>query len=265
MKKSRLGAVLAGGVLVLAFAGTALADGTVDWNGKNGLDAQPCTGDHAGQTHWIFNPGGNDSVTAAELWIDGADAGAMQQNGGGSWSLFVDGGIPGSAAVAFTGSLGSGNTVLTISCTGETTTTTSSESTTTSSEQTTTSSEETTTTEETTSSQETTSSEETTTSEETTETGSVSDTTSSQETTSESSSESSSTATTSTETSTTHTPSGSVEAETGTPTTTPPPTDTLSSTSSPSDGSWQLFLLGASGVLAGILLLKPAKAKARKR
>jgi hypothetical protein len=257
MKKSRLGAVIAAGAMLFVFAGTALADGTVDWNGVNGVDAQPCTGDHAGQTHWIFNPGGGDSVTAAELWIDGADAGAMQQNGGGSWSLFVDGGIPSSAAVAFTGDLGSGKAILTISCTGETTTTTSSESTTTSSEQTTTSSEETTTTEETTSSQET------TTSEQTTETGSVSDTTSSQETTSDSSSESSSTATTSTETSTSHT--GSVEAATGTPKTTPPPTDTLSSASSPSDGSWQLFLLGAAGVLAGILLLKPASAKARKR
>ncbi len=102
---------------IMAFAvqpRSVLADGTVNWQG-NGSDAQACTGDHAGQTHWVFT--GGDGVTSAELFVDGVDQGAMTENGSGSWSEYVDGGLPSSAYVTYVGSIGN-NAVLTISCLG---------------------------------------------------------------------------------------------------------------------------------------------------
>lgn len=102
--------------LTKSLSNLAFADGSVNWTG-NGSDASLCTGDHAGQTHWVFNTGGNDTVTAATLHI-GADSYSMDQNGNGSWSVYVPGGAPSSAYVTYTGSLGNGNPVLTISCLG---------------------------------------------------------------------------------------------------------------------------------------------------
>ncbi len=110
--------VLAAFMLVLSFgSASAFADGTVPWRG-NGSDAAPCTGQYAGYTHWIFTTGGNSSVTSATLTVDGTGGYQMAQNGNGSWSYYVLGGLPNSASIAYTGNLGSGNAVLTISCLG---------------------------------------------------------------------------------------------------------------------------------------------------
>jgi hypothetical protein len=52
---------------------------------------------------------------------------------------------------------------------------------------------------------------------------------------------------------------------TGTPEITPPPTDTLSTSTTPSNDSWRLVLIGMAGILAAVLLLTPAPAKRRIR
>jgi hypothetical protein len=117
-------------VLAAAFATAAIAvtpafaDGTVTWGGQ-GTFAECGEGETPG-LHWIFTPGGNDSVTAATLTVNGSEVLPMSQSGGGSWSADSSGATePTSASVAFTGSLGSGNANLVIShgCfAGETTT-----------------------------------------------------------------------------------------------------------------------------------------------
>jgi hypothetical protein len=247
MKKSSIGAVIAAGMLVFAFAGTALAGGTHTWDGQgveNGDVDHNCDGLEPGELLWIFT---GDPVLPATLNINGNGYSGSQGGGPNSSWHFVTPwfDLDPDVTDASIDYVNDGQLTISHGCPAETTTTTSSESTSTSSEETTT--EETTT-------------EESSTTEETTETGTVSETTSS--------SESSSTDTTTTATTTTNTPSGTVDAATGKPNSpkaTPPATDALASTSSPSDSSWQLFLLGAAGVLAGILLVKPASAKARKR
>lgn len=104
---------------LVAIAGltVAHANGVVAWTG-NGSDAARCT-DRPDNTlsHWIFTTGGNDSVTSATLTVDGVEY-PMTQNGAGSWSADVPGGVPSSAFVTFEGDLGKGNAVVTISCLG---------------------------------------------------------------------------------------------------------------------------------------------------
>ncbi len=102
---------------VASFPAKAFADGSVPWVG-NGSDAGLCTGQYAGYNHWIFTTGGNSSVTSATLTVNGAGGYSMTQNGNGSWSVYVLGGLPSSASVAYVGDLGNGNAVLTISCLG---------------------------------------------------------------------------------------------------------------------------------------------------
>ena len=133
MNKHRIGALIAAAALTLTFAGTALADGTVNWDG-NGITAgqfnnEVCNDANApGTMLWIFSPGGNDSVTGAELTVNGVNYGAMNQDNG-QWKLqipLIAVGDVDSASVSFTGELGSGNAVVTIShfCGDVTTTTT---------------------------------------------------------------------------------------------------------------------------------------------
>jgi hypothetical protein len=95
------------------------AGGIIAWNGVNGLDSAPCTGDYAGMTHWVFTTGGGD-VTSADLTVGGVDEGAMAENsdnGTASFSMYVAGGAPASASVSYVGTVGNG-AHLTISCLG---------------------------------------------------------------------------------------------------------------------------------------------------
>jgi hypothetical protein len=93
MNKHRIGALIAAAALTLTFAGTALADGTVDWTG-NGISAgqfnnEQCdAANPAGTMLWVFSPSGNDSVTAAELTVNGTNYGAMNQDNG-QWKLRI--------------------------------------------------------------------------------------------------------------------------------------------------------------------------------
>ena len=234
MNKHRIGALFAALALTLMFAGTAFASGSVDWTGNGITDGhfntEQCDeANPAGTMLWVFSPGGNDSVTAAELTVNGTNYGAMNQDNG-QWKLqipLIDAGDVDSASVSYTGSLGNGNPVVTIShfC-GET------ETTTTTTEETTSS----TTTEETTSS---------TTTEETTSSTTTDETTSS--TTDET------TSTTSNET----TPEGSVEELT------PPHTDTIGQPTSSSTVSTSLLLVLA-GMLSAALVVIPAAARKRR-
>ena len=115
MNKHRIGALIAAAALTLTFAGTALADGTVEWTG-NGISAgqfnnEQCdAANPAGTMLWVFSPSGNDSVTAAELTVNGTNYGAMNQDNG-QWKLripLIAAGDVDSASVSFTGSLGTG-------------------------------------------------------------------------------------------------------------------------------------------------------------
>ena len=58
---------------------------------------------------------------------------------------------------------------------------------------------------------------------------------------------------------------GEVAGETATPKVTPPPTDTLPITGTPGGDSWRIALLAIAGLLATLLLLTPAPARARRR
>jgi len=237
MNKHRIGALIAAVALTLTFAGTALADGSVNWEG-NGITAgqfnnEQCDDANApGTMLWVFTPGGNDSVTGADLIVNGVNYGPMNQDNG-QWKLRIPLIAPGdidSASVEFEGSLGSGNAVLTIShyC-GEVTTTTTDEITTTTTDDTTTTTDETTTTTVTTV---------TTVSIDTQCIGC-------------------STTTTSDTTSEETTPGGSVEELT------PPSTDTIGAPTSPSSVSTSLLLVLA-GVLATALVVIPAAARKRR-
>jgi hypothetical protein len=93
----------------------AFADGSVNWTTGQGTYAACGEGETPG-LHWVFTPGGNDSVTAATLTVNGSEVLAMTQSGGGSWSADSSGASePTSASVAFTGDLGNGNANLVIS------------------------------------------------------------------------------------------------------------------------------------------------------
>jgi hypothetical protein len=115
----KLGALVAClGLALLVWPSVAAhADGLVNWTG-NGTDAKPCTDRPDNSlSHWIFTTGGGSTVTAAVLTVDGTDY-TMSQSGSGSWSADVPGGVPTSASVTYTGDLGTGQAVVTISCLG---------------------------------------------------------------------------------------------------------------------------------------------------
>jgi hypothetical protein len=111
--------------LALVFAGSALADGTYNWNGVNGLTA--CAPGTQGTMLWIFNPH-SSTVVPGDLtvtWGDGTTvtypaSGWINPGGSQNWHYTVD--IPNdstavpptAASVAYTGDLGN-PAILTIS------------------------------------------------------------------------------------------------------------------------------------------------------
>ena len=90
----------------------ARADGVVNWTG-NGWPNPTCSSSSTTML-WIFTTGGNDSVTAADLTVNGTDYGAMTQMGQGSWHLTIayQDMTGGTARVAYTGGLGKPNSFL---------------------------------------------------------------------------------------------------------------------------------------------------------
>jgi hypothetical protein len=108
---------LAGMLFVgLANAAPALADGTVVWTGKGADSVGPCEPGEDPIIHWVFTTGGNDTVTAAVLTVNG-NTYPMSQSGQGSWSADVPGTDPATttAFVSYTGNLGAGNANLVMS------------------------------------------------------------------------------------------------------------------------------------------------------
>jgi hypothetical protein len=123
LKKLTKAGLVAGAVasLSIAGAGTAWA-GTVAWDGVRGLDSiTECLPGEEPGLHWIFTPGGTNSVTSATLHLDGATYPGTQA-GGGAWHFDTpgDADLGGGAFVDYTGTAGR-NALLTISdgCTGE--------------------------------------------------------------------------------------------------------------------------------------------------
>jgi hypothetical protein len=108
---------LAGMLFVgLANAAPALADGTVVWTGKGADSVGPCEPGEDPIIHWVFTTGGNDTVTAAQLTVNG-NTYPMSQSGQGSWSADVPGTDPATttASVFYSGNLGAGNANLVMS------------------------------------------------------------------------------------------------------------------------------------------------------
>jgi hypothetical protein len=128
-KRSKLAALIGAGLLTFGVAGIALADGTVNWDGSQGLtngeptNTQCDANNPAGTVTWVFTLGGSNSVTSATLTISGSGAGAAA----GSYPSTPTGNeikfqtpIPDdfsttSASVAYVGDTGSGEVNLTIS------------------------------------------------------------------------------------------------------------------------------------------------------
>jgi hypothetical protein len=107
------------GMLVVGIitAGPAMADGVVHWTGKGTDSVGPCEPGEDPVFHWVFTTGGNDTVTAAVLTVNGTDYPMSQSGQGGSWSADVPGTDPATttAFVTYTGDLGRGNANLVIS------------------------------------------------------------------------------------------------------------------------------------------------------
>jgi hypothetical protein len=113
----RLFIVLGSALAALVFsASPAFADGTVPWEGNGSGNNVPCGPEESPGFHWIFSPGGNDSVTGATLTVNASETVPMTQSGMGSWSGDSSGSsMVTSASVDYVGTLGNGNPVLTIS------------------------------------------------------------------------------------------------------------------------------------------------------
>jgi hypothetical protein len=113
----RLFVVLGSAFASLAlFASPAFADGTLDWMGQGDENNVPCGPNETAGFHWVFSPGGNASVTGATLTVNGTEVVPMSQSGMGSWSGDSSGSsMVTSASVAYEGTLGNGNPLLTLS------------------------------------------------------------------------------------------------------------------------------------------------------
>jgi len=231
MKKHRIGALIAASAMVLTFAGSAFAQDGNQTNVASGDATVLCTGGPGGditpidgKVAWVFVHAGKDIVGPGTLTANFVGAGQQTADS------YVQGGIKyliwtdaPETLSNFSDTIEGGVLTLSHVCLGETvTTTTSDESSTT----TTTSDESSTTT----------------------------TTTSDESSTTTTSDESSTTSTLSSET--TGSVSNSSEEKT------PPSTDTISSgDSGTSSGSLLALLVGATGVLAGVLLLSPRFAR----
>jgi len=118
MKRGALGVALAAFTVVAMTMNAAnAASTTITWNGQ-GSDNLPCSSGG----HWVLTSSGpNTTISSAELFVNGADQGAMSQNGGGSWSADSSGalsssGTTASVDVSYTGDAPRGQLVLS-SCT----------------------------------------------------------------------------------------------------------------------------------------------------
>jgi hypothetical protein len=118
MRPVRMVLVTLAGMLFVGLASSALAQtgGTVQWTGQGADSVGPCKPGEDPIIHWVFTTGGNDTVTAAELTVNG-NTFTMSQSGQGSWSADVPGTDPATttAFVTYTGNLGSGNPNLVMS------------------------------------------------------------------------------------------------------------------------------------------------------
>ena len=113
MMKVRIGALLAAAAVVLTFAGTALADGSLDWNGTNGWPVKDnCTNSQPGEMLWIFT---GDSAADVVLTMNGSTYTGVQQ-GKGTWQIVTPyvTSAP-TASAAWTGDFANTNATLTIS------------------------------------------------------------------------------------------------------------------------------------------------------
>ena len=139
MKLRRLASFVAASAVIIGTfgmsTGTVLgADGQVEWTGNGASNGLPndikCDENHTPYLYWVFSPGGNDSVESATITFGGTGFGTYDlDQDSGQWKLtdgpwFDLGGL--TAVVDYTGSLGNGKAVVTIShgCPGTTTTTT---------------------------------------------------------------------------------------------------------------------------------------------
>ena len=86
------------------FPKPAFADGTVNWTGQG--DNEPCDEGETPGFHWVFTPGGNNTVTDADLTVNGIGPVQMTGNGNGppfgSWSADVVSGEVTSASFSLT-------------------------------------------------------------------------------------------------------------------------------------------------------------------
>ena len=118
--RNKFAALLGAGALLMALAGTAFAATTnVDWTG-NGVDKETwtlntvqCDNSNTAYLYWVLSPA--DGVTAAELWINGVDQGAMepvQDNGHAAYKLttgwFDLETLEATAAITYSGDLSNG-------------------------------------------------------------------------------------------------------------------------------------------------------------
>lgn len=131
MKHQKLLALLGAGLLTFGVTGIALADGTVTWDGSQGLTGgvptnTQCDADNAaGTVTFILTLGGQNTVTSATLNLGGSGSGSVTNTPTGN-EVHLQIAFSGdfttlTASADYVGSLGSGNVNLTIShyCPGE--------------------------------------------------------------------------------------------------------------------------------------------------
>jgi hypothetical protein len=120
-------ALVLGVAPMVALRGVSYASGSVDWTGQGADSVKACSTDQTPFLHWIFTTGGNSDISAATLTVggDASGGGAMSPHSAqdhGSWTLTTS--YSGTSApttstvtasVAYTGSLGEGNSNLVIS------------------------------------------------------------------------------------------------------------------------------------------------------
>jgi hypothetical protein len=130
--RSTLAALLGAGLLAFGVAGVAFADGTITWDGSQGLgqDGLPtvqCDADNAaGTVTFILTlGGGTNSVTSATLHLGGSGSGDVTNTPNGN-EVHLQAAFSGdfatlTASADYVGTLGSGDVNLTIShyCPGE--------------------------------------------------------------------------------------------------------------------------------------------------
>jgi len=121
-KRTRIAGLVGAGALLmgmmLASTGAISADsGTVTWTGNGTTDGQldtvQCDTNNTPYLYWVLSPANN--ISAAELWINGVDQGAMApatDNGNAAYKLqtgwFDLSTLSASAAITTTGATGNG-------------------------------------------------------------------------------------------------------------------------------------------------------------